>query len=189
MKVMLNTNTTYNRYQNNSQTTNPAFKGLYSDLTVGLAKGFAKIAKSPKTHNFIDKIAEKDVISILAATTGIVISGFYIYNTAKSKKIEKEQKKPLMINMALVTAMSTVLGLFIDEAAKAKVNQFINFFEKRNAGKLSEDAMNFCQRGIPKAATLLIFTTIYRYLAPVVATPLANKISNSLNNNKPKTKA
>lgn len=189
MKVMLNTNTTYNRYQNNRQTTNPAFKGLYSDLTDGLAKGFAKIAKNPKTHNFIDKIAEKDVISSLAATTGIIISGFYIYNTAKSKKIEKEQKRPLMINMALVTAMSTVAGLFIDKAAKAKVEQFTNFFEKHNAGKLSEKAIDACKKGIQPAATLLIFTTIYRYLAPVVATPLANKISNSLNNNQPKTKA
>lgn len=177
MKVSFNTTNNYNK--NNQMSSRPVFKG---GITDAMAKGFANLTKKDGMIKFLDKIAEKDVISTLSATTGVLISGFYIYNTAKSKKIEKEQKKPLMINMALVTAMSTVAGLFIDKAARKKIDDFTEFFVERNKGKLDKKILDGCKKGIQPAATLLIFTTIYRYLAPVLATPLANKISNSLGN-------
>ena len=95
---MLNTNTYYqnkksltvnnqitNPYQANKNVSRPAFKGLYSGFTDQLAKLFGFLAKKPQMQNFVDWIAKKDVISTLAATTGILISGFYIYNTSKSK--------------------------------------------------------------------------------------------------------
>ena len=202
MKVMLNTNTYYqnkksltvnnqitNPYQANKNVSRPAFKGLYSGFTDQLAKLFGFLAKKPQMQNFVDWIAKKDVISTLAATTGILISGFYIYNTSKSKKIEEEQKKPLMINMALVSAMSTIAGLFIDNKAKAKVQQFTDYFLQKNQNKLNEKTLELCKKGIGPASSLLIFTAIYRYIAPVVATPMANKISSMLGyDTKPKQK-
>lgn len=202
MKVMLNTNTYYqnkksltvknqisNPYQANRDASRPAFKGLYSGLTDKLANIFGFFAKKPKVQKFIDWIAKKDVIPTLAATTGILISGFYIYNTSKSKKIEEEQKKPLMINMALVTTMSTIAGLFINKAADTKIDQFTEYFKKQNKGKLDKDTFDFCKKGIRPAAALLIFTAIYRYIAPVIATPMANKISSMLGyDTKPKQK-
>ena len=180
MKVTLNTNNYIN--QNKSSAARPMFKGnVYTSLTDSMAKGFGHFAKKPGTVKFIDEIAKKDVVSTLAATTGVVISGFYMYNTAKSKKIEPEQKKPLIINMGLVTAISTIVAKCIDSSVKKKIAQFEKFFEARNAAKMSKSTLDACKKGIGPAATLLIFTTVYRYLSPVIATPLANKISNATN--------
>ena len=178
MKVMLNTNSLYSS-QNKTQMQRPLFKGKVLDsATDKLAKGFANLAKSEKMTNLIENMGKHNVISLLAASTGVVISGFYMYNTAKSKKIEPEHKKPLMVNMGLVTAIATAGGLLINKALDKKITDYMDFFGKRNADKLSQDSINACKTGIKAASSLLIFTMIYRYISPVIVTPIANKISN-----------
>ena len=177
MKVMLNTNSLYSS-QNKKTAQKPLFKGNpYEYATGKLADGFAALAKNPKMVNFIDGIAKHNVISTLAATTGVVNSAFYMYNTAKSKKIEPEHKKPLIINMGLVTAMATAGALLLDKIVDTKIEQYQKFFELRNPN-MDPKVLKACKGGIRGGATLLIFTLVYRYASPVIATPLANKAYN-----------
>ena len=187
MKVMLNTNN-FNNVQNRQTMQRPVFKGAYSSFTDKLAQGLANVLKKEKAADFIDYMAKKDVVSTLAASTGIVISGFYMYNTAKSKKIEQDQKRPLIINMGLVTGISTILGLFINSKTNKKMEQLEKYFEK-NAKIANNDTLKICTKGIRPATKLLTFVAIYRYLAPVLITPVANKISNVLSNRETPKKA
>ena len=101
MKVMLNTNSLYSsQNQNKNIAQRPLFKGNpYESATDALAGGFAKIAKNSKMVSLLKSFEKHNMFSWLSAITGVTISSCYMYNTAKSKKIDAEQKKPLMVNM------------------------------------------------------------------------------------------
>ena len=179
MKVMMNTIGAYSSpKQNQINPQRPLFKGNpYTAATDALAGGFAKIAKNKKMVELLKSFDKHHMFRWLSATTGVVISGFYMYNTAKSKKIEPEQKKPLMVNMGLVTALATTAGIIADTAVDKRIKNYQEFFKQKNP-QMDTKTLDSCVTGIRGAATLLIFTMIYRYIAPVVVTPIANKISN-----------
>ena len=179
MKVMLNTNGAYSsQQQNQTNAQRPLFKGNpYTTATDKFAGTFAKIAKNEKMVNLLKTFEKHKMFTWLSAITGVTISGFYMYNTAKSKKIEPEQKKPLMVNMGLVTALATTAGVIADNAVDKRIKNYQEFFKQKNP-QMDTKTLDSCVTGIRGAATLLIFTMIYRYIAPVVVTPIANKISN-----------
>ena len=60
--------------------------------------------------------------------------------------------------------------------------KFEKYFETKTKNVLDARTADICKKGIKPAASLLIFTSIYRYLSPIIATPIANKISNLLMN-------
>ncbi len=179
----------------------------------------------------------------------IVIGGFYMFNTARNKKIEKEQKLPLIINDGLVTSLAAVLNYTMDDKISSKIKQLqdsVKTNSMKNATKeMLEEASKIidekklkqiCAKltpidlsagkeavgkaiseivdadtlkkvmntispekiikasnstiqaeqmtkiidGIGKFKTLAIFTIIYRYLSPVLITPIANNISGKI---------
>lgn len=202
-----------------------AFKGLYAKayggLTEGLAKGLGKLADTSFTKNVVNffngnsknKIAREigKFINVkekwfqhAIALESVYLTSFYMYNTKKSKSIPEDQKRPMMINQALVTTLCTALGYTIDSKISKLFNKAKNAFTILNVTKIAEkmkpaiknaavktsdkgviDALikmplkhaNEIANGISKFKSVLVFGFIYRYLAPVFITPIANRAS------------
>ncbi len=256
-------------------------KVICNKYTVGAIQAYEKKALSLKPiSNVINKLANSPRgFTHLMVLESIFLTGFYMFNTAKNKKIEKEQKFPLMLNDFLVTALATVLNYTLDSSVSKSIKRIQDnvkgkqrkniisemikgielpdvlkgkedFLSKEVAGEsvkfaadTATDAMQKARNGIihdiahkikqvadpekiiettskeykdittfvanidddkiKKAAaminrsdkiisgiglckTMIIFTLIYRFLGPVVMTPIANKISSKVKHNKEK---
>lgn len=274
-------NTTTSPRMNKAQTS-PAFKGIVPQPVVnGLSNFYEGVASKGGFQKFIKWFSNSNKsFTHLMVAESCFLSGFYMINTLRNKKIKKEQKPQMVINDALTLGVSTAgaylldgkitnivsklaekyfvnhkdfyaqLGSKIKEAAnedlvkkvveavkvnepeklKAGVENVAKFAGEQLKGlvgkegqlkafqitpdKLSEvqnsikqavvnnagdvqkaseavknaasDAFNSLAAraeadkiipGINKLKTIVIFGIIYRYLGPVVITPIANKIS------------
>ena len=221
-------------YSKNTFMKNPqnqvAFKGIaskaYDGVTEVLAKGLGKLVNTKFTRNTVNFLSGKSEGKVAGAISrainvkdkwfqhaialeSIYLTSFYMYNTKKSKAIPEDQKRPMMVNQALVTTLCTALGYTIDSKIskvfnKAKhiftVSNVIKIAEKmkpqvekaikkaKNAGEIKaaikaplKDA-NGTANGISKLKSVLVFGFIYRYFSPVFITPIANRVSELFEN-------
>lgn len=120
---------------------------------------------------------EPDYFKHIIALEGIYLSGFYIYNTMRSKTIAEDQKMPLAVNQGLVTVVSTIGAYTFEKAISKWFESFRDLFKKKNPGMSNAD-FNKYKGGFSKLKTLVAFGLIYRFITPVFITPIANKISN-----------
>lgn len=154
-------------------------------LTTGLAKGFVKLLENKYIKKFIEKTKNSNLVQNLTVLNSFIISGFYMQQTLKNKNLDSEKKKTLAINQGLTCAVSTLIGLFIND----KTDKFIekHFADKYSAVALKsggpKEAINLFH-GINAAKSIIIFGIIYRFITPVVMTPIANHIGNKLQEKK-----
>ncbi len=200
MQVKLNTYSNYNNYtpthngelQNSRQT----FKG-YSDITKlskkqnifvkandllseGLAHCFGTITSLKPVQKGIEFFSKSEnAVQHLSAAVGLILSGFYMRGTAKSKKIEPEQKRPLIINQGVVAVLATASAYTLDNILNNKYKKFENTFMKVNKQLVAGNEARW-KVGLKNAKTIAVFAMVYRFFGPVVATPIANKLSNYL---------
>lgn len=262
-----NLNYTYNSQVKNStvsaKSKNVAFSGLYGKavdkLADPLSKWMVNISSSKPVKSMVKTFSKsKQGYTHMMTIESIVIGGFYMQNTARNKKIEKDQKLPLMINDGLVTAISAVMNYTLDDKIAKKIKQLqdsVKIHSMNNATKeMLEDASKILDDknltkiclelnpfhltngkaaveeaiakvldkdtlrrvmdtispekiakasqktvnakkmadvldGIDRLKGLAIFSVIYRYISPVVITPIANKISGKIQHSKKENKA
>lgn len=203
-----------------------AFKGglpskAYGKLTDGIANVLGKLASSKFSQNvvkFLSGESENKVARWIGkkinvkekwfqhaiALESIYLTSFYMYNTKKSKAIPEEQKRPMMINQALVTTLCTALGYTIDSKINKVFNKYKEVFVANNVIKIAESMKSQVAKavkaakspeaienaikiplkkasgianGISKLKSVLVFGFIYRYFSPVFITPIANRVS------------
>ena len=130
-------NSINNRYQHNSnknrQTAAPSFKGSVSQpLVNGLSNFYESTAKTKPFQKFIKGFSKSDrTFTHLLVIESCILSGFYMINTLRNKKIEKEQKPQMVINDTLTLGVSTA-GAYLAEdkitnaVAKASEKYFAN---------------------------------------------------------------
>ena len=166
MKVQLNT---AQPYQNQS----------FGSLSGTISNGLRKIGESKP----VVKVVEHTVVKMpgfdwcaknmnprdLSAIAGIWLSGFYAFRTMKDKSIEPERKETLMWNMLITTALATIGGYTIDKGLNKFIKNAQNIFEAKHGSALGKSFRSMC--------SLAIFTFMYRFLSPIVATPLADKFT------------
>lgn len=251
-----------------------ATNGLYDSL----ANGLINISKNSGVKKFVNKLANSKLsYTHLLTAESIILTGFYMQNTARNKKIKKEQKFPMMLNDAMVTALSAFLNYTMDGKISTRISQLQDTVKSPqrkkivkdlidNAGnifsgeeleqvrglvagesikkagkeitadslknakksilydithgfenigknltpKRTEQIANMVENipseriekavkqlsesdkviaGIGLCKTMIIFTLIYRYIGPVIITPLANKISSAIQNRSKNKKA
>ena len=205
---------------NNSDKKNiPSFKGGSVDL---MAKGIGVVAGTGVMKQLVNFLAGcKNGFPHLVAAESLLLSGFYMNETAKSKKIEPDQKQPMIINQGIVAIACTIGAYTIDGRIKTAVKKFQNnykeAFKEMKAAKHAEllqemkyafknaDKVSFSEKrkfvenfikqgtankvlspgqlakrldGISFLKSTIIFASIYRFIGPVVLTPVANWISN-----------
>lgn len=160
-----------------NSTGNQNFNGFvargYDRFTDGLAKGMGKIIDSKPVQEFAKKYHDTNIATHIFSATGILLSSFFIFSTAKNKKIEEERKKPLMINTAISCAIATIGGYTIDKALDKPLQKFTDKFEAvhKNSPKFHK-----YKDGIKIAKSALIFGMLYKFVVPVISMFLAEKV-------------
>jgi len=146
-----------------------------------LAKGIGKTAQTKPMKSLTEWCVNKDInyTNHLSALCANILNGFYMYNVATSKKIEPEQKKPLMLNMFIGTVLSTAGGYMLNGAIDKKLKPFDEAVKKQ----YGQNASNIL-KGFKIAKSLMVFQLLYRFACPVIATPVANYISNKVREKK-----
>jgi len=146
-----------------------------------LAKGIGKVAGNKHVEGLTKWCIKHDIdyTQHLSAMCANVLNGFYMYNVLRSKKIEEEQKKPLMLNMFIGTVLSTIGGYALNGAIDKKLAPFDAAIKKHYGDKASD-----IMKGFKIAKSLMVFQLLYRFMCPVVATPIANHISNKIRDKK-----
>ena len=209
---------------------NISFKGglpaqAYNKVTDGLAVVLGKVASTKFAKNVVDFINGESKSKILRgvgktlnikkkwfqhaiAAEAIYLTSFYMYNTKKSKNIPEDQKRPMMVNQALVATLCTSLGYIVDSKISKAFKGMQDFFLVTNAVPIAEKSkeqvakaikaagnnqgaieaalkmplkkVNAISSGISKLKSVLVFGFIYRYFSPVFITPIANRVSEYL---------
>ena len=160
-----------------------AHKLFMDKVTTGMAHVFGKTLETNGAKKIVNWAVTKDgkenkkLIQHLTVLTSLVLSGSYVKKTLENKKLDEHKRNTLAINQAAIAILSTILGYATNEMADKKVNEFIKKFEKINAG---DPHLTTYVKGIRAAVPLVIFGTIYRFIAPVFVTPFANKLGNRL---------
>lgn len=165
----------------------PIFK-LYNNFTDKIALGFGKLMDKDFFKDIVEKTSKSEhfkkyLVPDLMTTGSVILSSFYVSQTLTNKKLDEERRKTLAINQTGVWAVSTVLNYTLNGLVEPKVNKFIDKFKNYNKTE-SSIIMNKYLEGIKNAKSIMIFDFIYRYLAPVAVTPLANHIGNMLQEKK-----
>ena len=145
----------------------------YDRFTDGLAKGIGKIIDSNSMQSFAKKFHDTNLATHIFSATGILLSSFFIYSTAKSKKIEEERKKPLMLNTAISCAMATAGGYTLDKTLDKPIQKFINNFK---AAHINDPKLHKYMDGIKIAKSAFIFGMLYRFVVPIISMVLAEKV-------------
>lgn len=105
-------------------------------LTDGLAHGMGYLGSTKPVQKLVDYLKDKNYQQHLAAFVGVVLSSFYMIDTAKSKKIEKDQKMPLIVNQGAVCALSTAGAYTLDNYLDKHLGKFT---EKFNIANISDE--------------------------------------------------
>lgn len=150
----------------------PSFKGGINNV---IAKGISNVVNNEKVQNVVKKINlnETNVARTVSTATDLLITGSFVASTQKSKKIEKERKKPLILNhvISMGTFLACAYGAdnFIQKASKNLVEKFKEV--NKNDVKLSKYL-----DGINVARSTLTFAVVYYAILPIFSTFLAEKI-------------
>ncbi len=128
---------------------NPAFKGIVPQPIVnGLSNFYEGVAAKGGFQKFIKWFSNSNKsFTHLMVAESCFLSGFYMINTLRNKKIKKEQKPQMLINDALTLGVSTAGAYLLDGkitnfVSKAAEKYFVNhkdFYSKLGA-KIKETA-------------------------------------------------
>lgn len=157
-----------------------------------IAKDFAKLIQKPAARKLIEFTAEKGnfgnkLFSHLLVLGSTLLSGFYVIKTLKNDKLDEQKRNTLAINQTAVFVVSTILAYTFDVALGNKTKNIQTKFRNLNTiknDKTHNDMIENCVKGIDAAKKIMIFTTMYRFIAPVLVTPLANLLGNKLQETK-----
>lgn len=195
-KSNLNQAKPYNKNVPFGGSTTPVAKEIVKDAKL---KFLPRVLLRAKDTTIVKGLAEKiaksnNGIAGLLFLDSVILSSFYMFNTARNKKIKKEQKLPLIINQGLVFAVSSLGTLTIDKLLQNKIGVLKDAFKKlalkefvdKSPAILEQETkkIGITLKGLDTCKSLLIFGMIYRFFTPVFITPVANKVSEKIQHNK-----
>ncbi|MBQ7125872.1 hypothetical protein IJO12_02180 [bacterium] len=166
-------------------------------ITKWLAKTYGKFMLNNKTFRkvakWFAKKDPKDPTRHFQVIGSFVTSSAYMISTLKSKDIKKKNGRTLAINQALGFAIPTVAAYTVDSLLRGFNKSLEYSYSAANERKIALQKMSETQaaealkrlnkglRGFRTGLSILTFTMIYRLIAPVLITPVANKAGNWLN--------
>lgn len=144
-----------------------------------IAHGLAKILETKAAENIIRKTRNNNMVAHLSALTGVVLSGFYIKKTLENDKFDIDKKMTLAINQGIVCVFSTVAAYTLDKITNKKTEKFIDKYWATHLHE-SQEKLYVYKNGINAAKKIMVFGLVYRFIAPVLATPIANHLGNKM---------
>lgn len=202
-----NVNSIKNQATNNEEINtnlNVAFKGkgAKGGILDSIANFFAKYYGKPLLENktvakIVRILTEKTskLTDHMATIGSLIVSSVYVKRTLDNKDMEPERKKTLAINQALCFVIPTIAAYTVNSALQKSVKNIDHSYKgNANHGLLKakkagdqaaiskfEEMVSKNAKGVRVLASLATFTMIYRYLTPVLITPIANKIGDKVN--------
>lgn len=146
-----------------------SFKG---DITT---KFVSSIMESKTAQDFVVKHSKnaQNIARNTSIMTDIILTTSGILATTTSKKIEKENKKPLIINKLLSSVISIFAGCTIDEVVQKIGVDFIDKFKQAN---INDKKLFKYLEGLNIARPTIIFAILYYGLIPFLTTCTTNKL-------------
>ena len=148
--------------------TNVSFKGEER-----IAKGIGKVLDNKSFRNFANKYKNSNFPMHMFAGTDILTTATFISQTARSKKIKQERKKPLMYNAGISTGLSVACGYILDEVTEKPMQKFIKNYRNANKGLPNLDKQ---VEGIKIAKPILLLAGVYYTLIPLISTFIADRV-------------
>ena len=156
----------------NRNKSNVAFKGGVNNL---ITKGISGVINNPKVQNLVKKVNlnETNIARNVSIATDLLITGSFVASTQKSKKIEKERKKPLILNHVISMGTFLACAYNADNLVQKGTKKLVEKFKEvnKNDVKLSKYI-----DGINIARSTLVFAVVYYAVLPIFSTFLAEKI-------------
>ena len=132
-----NINSTYQHSRVNKKAqqrqTTPSFNGLVPQKAInGLSNFYEGVAKKEAFKSFTKAFSKtNNSFPHLMAIESCLLSGFYMFNTVRNKKIDKEQKPQMLINDTLTLGVSTGGAYLFDSKITKAFDKFKeNYFIK-----------------------------------------------------------
>lgn len=182
----------------------PFIKHIFNPTVKGIEIFYTKMIKSKPFEKIITKMTESQEAKIkknpnfesnlfahLIVTGSTILSCFYVVKTINNKKLDEKRRRTLAINQGAVWLASTIMAYTVDGKLGKYTKKVQNDF-KATALKQIENissetdkniklaSINRHYNGISNAKKIIAIDTIYRFIAPVVMTPIANYIGNKL---------
>ncbi len=185
------------------------FKGKTSDpdKVNWFIKQFGKYYGKPIIESkWIASVAEKlnkipgQLTEHMMTLGSLITSSVYMNRTLKNKDLDPERKRTLAINQFLCFLLPTVAAYTVNHA----LNERIKKFEYRVSNKMqhAEGYAKYMGKEVPEFAknikniqgirilsSIGIFALTYRYITPVVITPIANLVGDWYNAKRAQKKA
>lgn len=185
-------NMTSNMSKNSKNKKDINFKGYLvcnkalTKLETSMAYGFAKFADSTPMESLVKKTNSNkkihdNLFAHLIVFGSTLLSGMYMVKTITNKKLEDQKRKTLAINQGIVFVLSTVMAYTFDKMLAKKTNHVIDKYKALNA---NEKNLANQVKGIKIAKTTIIIDMVYRFIAPVAVTPVANYFGNKMQEKK-----
>lgn len=158
---------------------------LYNAGVEKTAKGIGKLFNTKSVIWLFDNTKRKKLLMNHLMTFGsVILSGFYVIRTLDNKNLDEKKKKTLALNQSAVFGVSTILCYTLDGLLNKGLTRFTSRYEIINAPKMKREILEKCVKGMPVMKTVGVFDIIYRLIAPVLITPVANHFGNKLNDKK-----
>ncbi len=161
-----------------------------------LARWYGKpLMESPNMKKFCNWLLKLpgDASEHIVVLGSLIQSGVYVNRTLSNKELDEDRKKTLAINQGLCFVIPTFAGYIVNNALNGVIKKagyrYKNLMtqkiaELKNAGneKAAHEAAVMADklpknvRAVGALARLATFTLIYRFLTPVLVTPIANKL-------------
>ena len=139
-----------------------------------------EILRRDSEHKILSKFDSNIYLKNFPQIVSLWLSSFYIINTLLNKDIEKERKPNLCTQMGIVALFSFTASKGLERFFDPFKRALIRIHEQLMKEKVTYDIAE----GWRKAYQLSVITFAFRFLGPVVATPLATKLINFLEKNK-----
>ena len=163
--------------------------GLMDAMESKMANWFVKLLETKPAKALIEKTNSKEkkftdqLTSHLIVFGSTLLSGFYVLKTLNNKEMDEDKRKTLAINQGLVYLASTVMAYTFDGWIRNKTNPYITKFENVNK-KMDPKKLKSLTSGMKLSRSIMTIDMVYRFIAPVIVTPIANSIGNRLKENK-----
>lgn len=179
-----------------------AFKGKGNPKETGswfvrmFGKYYGKKLMESETAGKVSKELSKvwgGPTQLLTTLGSLITSSVYVQQTLTKKDLDPERRKTLALNQALCFVIPTIAAYSVDRLLKnwTKKREYrfsglqerkidMAKFEGKATAAMTKN-LGDKLKGIRLLTSLTIFTFIYRFATPVIITPLANAISNKLN--------
>lgn len=135
-----------------------------------ILRNIGKVLDKPEVQKFSERFKDSNFPMHIIALTDTLTTATFIHQANRSKNIDEERKKALMLNAGISTGLSIACGYVVDKLFDKPTEKFIKKFREANKGMPNLEKQ---VEGIKIAKPILLVGGIYYIVIPFISTFLA----------------